>query len=176
MPTSDITAFSPPSDRWSSTNQRPRTNSPPQTGRRVVTVPLLSVNHARGRAVFENNGRALWGCAVRIASRNSHRVLYFVCLSGRSYLSPGERSAGPSDPRSATKRSELSEILMCDVMYDSCCLPLSASSLSSHGDTVGSRMSKSGQLLTASYSFFGNYKSTVKVVRICKINRYDTKI
>ena len=51
-----------------------------------------SVNKAGGRVVFENNGKALWGCADRTASLNSRGVVYFTCLSGRSYLAPGERS------------------------------------------------------------------------------------
>ena len=48
-----------------------------------------SVNKARGRVVFENNGKALGGCADGTKTRD---VVYFACLSGRSYLSPGEWS------------------------------------------------------------------------------------
>ena len=45
-----------------------------------------------------NNGevtdlQALWGWAERTASSNSSGVAYFACLSGRSYLPPGERSS-----------------------------------------------------------------------------------
>ena len=47
-----------------------------------------SVNKARGRVAFENNGKALGGCADGTKTRD----VYFACLSGRSYLSPGERS------------------------------------------------------------------------------------
>ena len=52
----------------------------------------FNVNEARGRVVFENNGKALWSYSDRNMSSNSHDVAYFACLSGRSYLSPGEKS------------------------------------------------------------------------------------
>ena len=74
--------LSPPSD-WQTSldNQRTRTNTPPHT-----------ISKACGPLVFENNSVALWGCADRTVSSNTHVVIYFACLSGRSYLSPGERS------------------------------------------------------------------------------------
>ena len=34
----------------------------------------------------------LWVCANQTVSLNSPGVVYFACLSGRSYLSPGEKS------------------------------------------------------------------------------------
>ena len=37
--------------------------------------------------VFENNGKALWSCADRTVSLTSRGVVFFACLSGRSYLS-----------------------------------------------------------------------------------------
>ena len=52
-----------------------------------------SVDKARGRAVFENNGKAFGGCEDQTVSLNTRGVVYFACLSGRSYVSPGQRSA-----------------------------------------------------------------------------------
>ena len=66
-----------------------------------VQTRLLSrqsvTNNARDRAVFESNGKAFSECADRIVISNSHGVAYFACLSGRSCLSPGERSILHSD-------------------------------------------------------------------------------
>ena len=70
-------------------NQRPRKNTPPQTG---WFKYLCSVNKTGGGVVGENNGEAVWGCADRIVSLNTRGGVYFACLSGRSYLTPGERS------------------------------------------------------------------------------------
>ena len=53
-----------------------------------------SVSKARGRAVFENNSKALRGCADRTATSTSRGVVYSACLCGRSYLAPGERPIG----------------------------------------------------------------------------------
>ena len=36
--------------------------------------------------------KTLCGCADRLVSSNSRGVVYFACLSGRSYRPPGERS------------------------------------------------------------------------------------
>ena len=44
------------------------------------------VNKARDRGAVENNCKALWSCADRILSSNARGVVYFACLSGRSYL------------------------------------------------------------------------------------------
>ena len=53
-----------------------------------------SVNKARGRVVFENNGKMLWGCADRSRSLNTRDantgVTHSACLSGRSYLAQGQ--------------------------------------------------------------------------------------
>ena len=48
-------------------------------------------NQARGRAVFDNSGEALWGCADQTVSLNTPGIM-FACLSGRGYLSNAERS------------------------------------------------------------------------------------
>ena len=56
------------------------------------------VNKTRGRVIFENNREALWSCADRSVGLSSCGVLYFVCLSERSYLFPGERSITPEGP------------------------------------------------------------------------------
>ena len=66
----------------SSANQRRRTNTTPET-----------VNKTHGHVVFENNSEAIWGCVHRTVNSKSPGVVYFACLSGRSYLSPGERTA-----------------------------------------------------------------------------------
>ena len=47
---------------------------------------------AHGGVVLENKGKVLRSCADRTVSSNSRCVIYFACLSGRSYLSPDERS------------------------------------------------------------------------------------
>ena len=44
----------------------------------------------RCRIVFENNRQTLFGC--RDQTVRSRGVVNFACLSGHSYLSPGERS------------------------------------------------------------------------------------
>ena len=66
--------------------QRPRTNTPP-----------LTVNKICGRVIFEINSEATWNCANRtvclICTAPSRSVVYSACLSGRSHLSRGERSA-----------------------------------------------------------------------------------
>ena len=54
------------------------------------------VNTARSRAALESTGEELWGCADRTVSLNTRDVVYFDCLSGRSYLSLGERSVQES--------------------------------------------------------------------------------
>ena len=51
-----------------------------------------SVTKARGRVISESNGKALWSWADRTMASSS-RCVCFACLSGQSYLSPGERSA-----------------------------------------------------------------------------------
>ena len=51
-----------------------------------------SVSKACGHVVFENNRKALWGCADQNTTLNSWGVVYFTCLSGWSYLSPSKRS------------------------------------------------------------------------------------
>ena len=51
----------------------------------------LMIGKARGHAVFENNSKMLWGCADRAMSSNSLGVVYFACLGGWNYLSPGKR-------------------------------------------------------------------------------------
>ena len=50
------------------------------------------MDKARGRAVFENNSKALWGCLHRTVSLNTSGVAYSACLSGRSYMAAGQRS------------------------------------------------------------------------------------
>ena len=62
---------------------------------RLASCPCTTVvqtRKARGRVVFENNGKTLWSCADRSVSSNSCHVVYFACLCGRSYLASGERS------------------------------------------------------------------------------------
>ena len=59
----------------------------------MVQVPP---NKAHGRVVFENNVKALLVYEDRTASSNPSGVVYFDCLSGRSYLSLGERSVQES--------------------------------------------------------------------------------
>ena len=44
---------------------------------------------------FEYNSEALLGCADQTMSLNSHGVVFLTCLSGWSYLSPGELSVKP---------------------------------------------------------------------------------
>ena len=50
------------------------------------------MNKARSRVAFENNGNALRVCADRTLIWKSRGVVDLTCLSGRSYLSPGDRS------------------------------------------------------------------------------------
>ena len=63
----------------------------------IASVQINSkqrVNKARDRVSFGSNREALWSCADRtwMASSNSRSVFYFAFPSGRSYLSPSERS------------------------------------------------------------------------------------
>ena len=75
------TDLSMPSDwQMNLANQRPLTSTPPQTA-----------NKTCGHVILENNSGALWGCADRTLTSNL-RSVYFACLGGQSYLSPGKRS------------------------------------------------------------------------------------
>ena len=51
-----------------------------------------SVNKAVGRVVFENTGKAQWGCTDRTLYSNWRGIGYFACLSGRSYPSRDQKS------------------------------------------------------------------------------------
>ena len=44
-------------------------------------------NKARGRVAFKDIGNALGRCADRTMSSDSSVIVYFACLSGRSYVS-----------------------------------------------------------------------------------------
>ena len=78
----------------------PAYNTPP-----LVNSPVgcpkyhYSVVKARGRVVYQHDGKALWGCAGRIVvcTINTRGVVYFACLSGRSCLYPGEESTSQAD-------------------------------------------------------------------------------
>ena len=70
----------PPSSNWQMrlANQRPCTNTPPQT------VDKVWAKHVA--MLFENKGKVFWGHADWSMSSNSHSLVCFACLSGWSYL------------------------------------------------------------------------------------------